>query len=117
MITVSGLFDLEHTIAKEYLLQVDYPWQVLERIGEMICALGQGLGEDYLPSGENVWIHNQAKVDPTAHITGPCIIGANTEIRPGAFIRGNALIGDNCVVGNSTELKNCILFDGVQAPH
>lgn len=117
MITVSGLFDLEHTIAKNYLSGFDYPWQALEGIGALILSLGQSLGEQYRQSGENIWIHESAKVSPSASITGPCIIGADTEIRPGAFIRGNALVGEACVVGNSTELKNVILFDGVQVPH
>lgn len=117
MITVSGLFDLEHTMAKDYLSGFDYPWQALEGIGELVCRLGEGLGEDYRKVGEDVWVHVTAKFSPTASFHGPCIIGANTEVRPGAFLRGSILVGENCVVGNSTELKNCILFDGVQVPH
>lgn len=117
MITVSGMFDLEHTLAKGYLAGLDYPWQALEGIGELILSLGQSLGEEYGQVEEHVWIHASAEIADTAHITGPCIIGANTQIRPGAFLRGNVLIGEGCVVGNSTELKNAILFDGVQAPH
>ena len=116
MITVSELFDLERTLAKEYLLGFEYPWQALEGIGEMILKLGQGLG-DYDRVSENVWIHKSCILADSAVITGPCIIGANTEIRPGAFIRGSVLVGENCVIGNSTELKNVILFDGVQVPH
>ena len=117
MITVSGLFDLEHTMAKEYLAGFEYPWQALEGIGDLILQLGLALGEDYRQVTPEVWVHGSAKVADTAFIAGPCIIGANTEIRPGAFLRGSILVGENCVVGNSTELKNCILFDGVQVPH
>ena len=117
MITVSGLFDLEHTMATAYLEAFRYPWEALEGIGAMITALGQTLGADYRLLGEQVWVHETAVIAPTAYIAGPCIIGANTEIRHGAFIRGSALVGENCVVGNSTELKNVILFDGVQVPH
>ena len=117
MITVSELFNLEHTMAKEYLAGFDYPWQALEGIGDLILQLGQALGEDYRQVTPEVWVHGSAKVADTAFIAGPCIIGAHTEIRPGAFIRGNVLAGENCVIGNSTELKNCILFDGVQVPH
>ena len=118
LITVSELFDLERTLAKEYLLGFEYPWQALEGIGEMILDLGiRQNSTDFPQIFDKVWIHRSCKVADSAVITGPCIIGANTEIRPGAFIRGNALVGEDCVIGNATELKNVILFDGVQAPH
>ena len=117
MCTVKNLYDLHHTMANVYLEQVIYPWEALGGIQEQILALGRGLWEDYKEILPQVWVHNTAKVAPTAYIGGPCIIGANTEVRHCAFIRGSALVGENCVVGNSTELKNCILFDGVQVPH
>ena len=118
MITVSELFDLERTLAKEYLLGFDYPWQALEGIGEMILSLGNRLNStNFRQIFHNVWVEKSSKIWESAVISGPCIIGANTEIRPGAFIRGSALVGENCVIGNSTELKNVILFDGVQVPH
>ncbi len=117
-LTISDLYDLNHTLAADYLRQFTYPWEALAGIGELIPAIGATLPpEDYEHTEENVWIARDAKIYPTADITGPCIIGPGTQVRPGAFIRGNALVGSNCVVGNSTELKNVILFDNVQVPH
>ena len=115
---VKELFDLEHTMAKTYLEGVCYPWDALGGIGEMIAALGNTLSqEDYSQVQPQVWVHRTAQVASTAFLGAPCIIGANTQVRHCAFIRGSALIGDDCVVGNSVELKNVILFDGVQVPH
>lgn len=118
MLKTKELLDLNHTIAKEYLENNEYPWQALKGIGDLIIELGKKLNRDeYKEVKENVWIHNTANVFDSAYINGPCIIGANSEVRHCAFIRGNALIGENCVVGNSCELKNVILFDNVQTPH
>ena len=118
MVTISDLFDLTHTRAAAYLNSYTYPWEVLKGIAPMIEALGLSLpAEDFLQVQERVWVHRTAQIAPTAYLGAPCIIGANTEVRHGAFIRGVALVGDNCVVGNSVELKNVILFDGVQVPH
>ena len=117
-LTISDLYDLDHTLAGDYLRQFTYPWEALAGIGDMISALGAALSADeYDHPEEGVWVARDAKVYPTAYLGAPCIIGHKTEVRPGAFIRGNALVGDNCVVGNSTELKNVILFDNVQVPH
>ncbi len=118
MIKTRELFSLEHTAAAPLLERCEYPWQALDGIGELILSLGAALSpEEYDRPAENVWIAKDAQVSPAASITGPCMIGHGTEVRPGAFIRGNALVGDGCVVGNSTELKNVILFDNVQTPH
>ena len=117
MYCISDLYDLDHTLAKEYLRQFTYPWEALKGIKDMIIALGETLGEDYTQVSEQVWVHKTAKVFPTAYLGAPCIIGANTEVRHCAFVRGSALVGENCVVGNSVELKNVILFDNVQTPH
>ena len=117
MLTVATLYDLEHTMAKEYLADFTYPWEALAGISDLILSLGASLSEDYTQVSPNVWVHKTATVAPTAYIAGPCIIGAGTEVRHCAYIRGSALIGENCVVGNSTELKNVILFDNVQVPH
>ena len=115
---IEQLFDLNHTLAAQYLAGFQWPWEALDGIGQLILQLGAGLDpEQYETVGENVWIHRTAKVAPTASISGPCIIGEKTEVRQCAYIRGNALVGDGCVVGNSVELKNVILFDGVQVPH
>ena len=117
-IKTSDLFDLTHTRAAHVLAQCEYPWEALGKIGEAVLAIGKTLsGELYDRPQEDVWIAKTASVAKTASIAGPCIIGEQTEVRPGAFIRGNVLVGDGAVVGNSTELKNCILFDGVQVPH
>ena len=117
MYTVQALFDLRHSLAGSYLQGFTYPWEALKGIKERILALGEELGEEYTQVSPAVWVHNTAKVAPTAFLGAPCIIGANTEVRHGAFIRGSALVGENCVVGNSVELKNVILFDNVQVPH
>ena len=118
MITINDLFDLTHTRAADYLNGYTYPWEVLKGISTMIEALGLTLPSDeFLQIQDRVWVHRTAVIAPTAYLGAPCIIGANTEVRHGAFIRGAALVGDNSVVGNSVELKNVILFDGVQVPH
>ena len=112
------LYDLSHTAAAPLLEGTTYPWEALPQIGAFIRELGAGLSlEEYDHPQEDVWIHKTAKIYPNNFIAGPCVIGAGTEVRPEAFIRGNALVGENCVVGNSTELKNVILFDNVQVPH
>ena len=117
-IKISELFDLSHTLAGDYLRQFTYPWEALSGISGFITELGATLDPDeYDNPAENVWVHKTAKVFPTAYLGAPCIIGAETEVRHGAFIRGSALVGKNCVVGNSVELKNVILFDNVQTPH
>ncbi|MGN0906983.1 MAG: UDP-N-acetylglucosamine pyrophosphorylase [Bullifex sp.] len=117
MYTVNDLFDLNHTMARDYLSSFRYPWEALPGIREMITALGKTLGDDFTEVSPEVWVHETANVFPSAYLGSPCIIGAGTEIRHCAFIRGAALVGENCVVGNSVELKNVILFDGVQVPH
>ncbi|MGN0773152.1 MAG: UDP-N-acetylglucosamine pyrophosphorylase [Candidatus Ventricola sp.] len=117
-IKVRDLYDLTHTRAAEMLDSCEYPWEALSKIKETVLAVGEMLDpEAYDHPREDVWIAKSASVAPTASIAGPCVIGENTEVRPGAFLRGSILVGDGCVVGNSTELKNCILFDGVQVPH
>ena len=117
MYSIPSLFDLTHTVSADYLRQFDCPWEALKGIQDLIAQLGPRLGEEYTQICPQVWAHKTAKIAPTAFLGGLCIIGADTEIRHGAFIRGSALIGDGCVVGNSVELKNVILFDGVQVPH
>lgn len=118
MYTIKDLYDLDHTLAKEYLEQFTYPWEALKDIKEFILKLGPTLDPDeYEEISEHVWIHKTAKVFPTAYLGEPCIIGSETEVRHCAFIRGSALVGANCVIGNSVELKNVILFDHVQTPH
>ena len=118
MITINNLYSLDETLAKELLQKYTYPWEVLPHIGEYILELIERLPKDiYEERSENVWIARSAKIYPNNYIAGPCIIGERTEVRPGAFIRGNALVGNDCVVGNSTELKNVILFNHVQVPH
>ena len=117
-INVQDLFDLTHTRAAQMLGACQYPWEALSRIGETVLAVGRELdGARYDHPQEDVWIAKSARVTPTASIAGPCVIGEDSEVRPGAFIRGNVLVGDGAVVGNSSELKNCILFDDVQVPH
>ena len=116
--TIAALYTLEETSAKDVFEGVTYPWEVLPKIGEFIVKLGNSLPEDkYEKKGENVWIAKSAKVFPSAYINGPAIIDEEAEVRHCAFIRGNAIVGKGAVVGNSTELKNVILFNKVQVPH
>ena len=118
MYTIKDLYDLDHTLAKEYLEQFTFPWEALKGIKEFILKLGPTLDPaEYEEVSENVWVHKTAKVFPSAYLGSPCIIGPNTEVRHCAFVRGSALVGADCVVGNSVELKNVILFDHVQTPH
>ncbi len=117
-LTVSALYTLDETIAKDLFDGVTYPWEVLPKIGDFILALGKTLPEDvYEQTAEDVWIARSANVFSSAYIKGPAIIGENAEVRQCAFIRGNAIVGEGAVVGNSTELKNVILFNKVQVPH
>lgn len=115
---IKRLFNLNETIAKGLFEDATYPWEILPKIGAYIVELGNTLSlDEYDKKGDNVWIAKSADVAPTAFINGPAIIGKNAQVRHCAFIRGNAIVGENAVVGNSTELKNVILFNGVQVPH
>ena len=115
---IKNLYNLDETIAKDIFEGCLYPWDVLPKIKDFIINLGESLDkEEYEKVGENVWIAKSAKVAKSAYINGPAIIGKNAEVRHCAFIRGNAIVGENAVVGNSTELKNVILFNNVQVPH
>lgn len=117
-LTVKENYDLNETIAKELFEGVTYPWEVLPKIGEFIKRIGQTLDpEEYEKRGEDVWVAKSAHVFESAYIHGPAIIGKNAEVRHCAFIRGNAIVGEGAVVGNSTELKNVVLFNKVQVPH
>lgn len=115
---IKNLYNLDETIAKDVFEGCLYPWEVLPKIKDFIINLGESLNkEEYDKVGENVWIAKSAKVAESAYINGPAIIGKNAEIRHCAFIRGNAIVGENAVVGNSTELKNVILFNNALVPH
>ena len=115
---ISDLYSLENTVAKELLEQFTYPWEVLAHIGDFVERLGETLPKDeYANPAEGIWIHKSAHIAPTAGIIAPVIIGPEAEVRHCAFIRGKVIVGKGAVVGNSTELKNVILFDGVQVPH
>ena len=115
---IKNLYNLDETIAKELLEKFEYPWEVLPEINNFILEVGPKLDpEVYELKGENIWIAKSANVYLSAYIKGPAIIGENAEVRHCAFIRGKAIVGNNAVVGNSTELKNVILFNNVQVPH
>ena len=118
-VKIENLYNLNETLAGEYLRGFTYPWEALGGIGELITGLGEKLDPGkYDKRGEDIWIAKSARIyENVGAITGPCIIGENTEVRPGAFIRGKALVGNDCVIGNSTELKNVIIFNHVQVPH
>ena len=117
-LTIENLYNLEETLAKELFEGKTYPWEVLPEIGAFIVRLGNTLPQDkYEKRGENIWIARTASVFSSAYIGGPAIIDEDAEVRQCAFIRGNAIVGKGAVVGNSTELKNVILFNKVQVPH
>ena len=115
---IKNLYNLEETIAGEYLSQFEYPWEALEGIGDYIKKIGPTLDPNkFEMQGEDVWVAKSAKVFPSAYLNGPLIIDEDAEVRHCAFIRGNAIVGKGAVVGNSTELKNVIIFNSVQVPH
>lgn len=117
-VTISELYDLKETIAAELFTGVTYPWEVLPKIHDFILKLGKSLPADiYEKRGEDIWVAKNARIAPTACLNGPLIIDEEAEIRHCAFIRGNAIVGKGAVVGNSTELKNVVLFNKVQVPH
>lgn len=117
-IRIKDLYSLEETIAAPLLETVEYPWEALPKISAFIKELGESLSSDlYEKRGEDIWVAKSAKVEPSASLNGPLIIDEDAEIRHCAFIRGNAIVGKGAVVGNSTELKNVILFNMVQVPH
>lgn len=111
------IFDLTHSIAKEMLMECEYPHMALPKIGEFIKAISLSLDDSFKEIKEGVFVADDAKIWDGVTIVAPTIIGHGAEIRPGAFIRGNAIIGDGAVIGNSTEIKNAIVFDGAQLPH
>lgn len=118
MVRTIDLFDLDHSMAKEYLKGFEYPWQALGGIKDLILELGKKLDpEEYDEVSESVWVHKSAKVFSSAYLGSPCIVGPETEVRHCAFVRGSALIGAGCVIGNSVELKNVIIFDNCEVPH
>lgn len=115
---ISNLYDLEQTIAKDLFEGATYPWEVLGRISSFIRELGPKLDADrFEQRGEDIWVAKSAKVAPTAFLNGPLIIDEEAEIRHCAFVRGSAIVGRGCVIGNSTELKNAVIFNSVQVPH
>ena len=117
-IMIKDLYNMNETIAAELFDGLTYPWEALPKIGEFIKKLGETLDpEEYDKVGEDVWIAKSANVFPSAYVHGPAIIGKDAEVRHCAFIRGNAIVGEGAVVGNSTELKNVVLFNKVQVPH
>lgn len=117
-VSISELYDLSQTIAAPLFEGHTYPWELLPLIKDYIIELGNSLDpEIYEKRGENVWVAKNAKVFDSAYLGGPCIIDEEAEVRHCAFIRGNAIVGKKCVVGNSVELKNVILFNNVQTPH
>ncbi len=118
MLKTSDIFTLENSLATDLLASTEYPWEALSKISDYILKLGATLSlDDFEQVEENIWIHRTAKVAPTACLNGPLIIDAESEVRHCAFIRGNALIGKKCVVGNSTEIKNSILIYHCEVPH
>lgn len=115
---IVNMYDLDQTMAKSLFVNCTYPWEVLPKIKDFILEVGPTLDSDeYDRVGENVWIHKTAEIFPSAYIHGPAIIGKGAKVRQCAFIRESAIVGDGATVGNSTELKNVILFNGVEVPH
>lgn len=115
---ISNLYDLEQTIAKDLFEGLTYPWEALAKISDFIKKIGPTLDpEKFEQRGENIWVAKSATVAPTAFLNGPLIIDEEAEVRHCAFVRGSAIVGKGSVVGNSTELKNVVIFNSVQVPH
>ncbi len=114
---IKDLFELSHTAAHSFFETASYGHELLDKISEIVQSISCAYKEDYEEAFPSVFIARDASVSPLSTVEGPCVIGHRTQIRPGAYIRGYAVIGDDCVIGNSTEIKNAILFDGVQVPH
>ncbi len=118
ILKTSDFFDLSKSISGTCLSEYEYPWQIINDINKIIIKISKTLNPNvYEQKNDYVYIAKSARICPNIYIDGPCIIGENTQIRPGSFIRGNVIVGDNCVIGNSTELKNSLLFNSVQVPH
>ncbi len=117
-VKIKSMYNLDETIAKDLFDGKEYPWEVLPEISDFIKKLGPTLDpEIYEKRGEDIWVAKSAKVFDSAYLNGPLIIDEDAEVRQCAFVRGSAIVGKNCVVGNSTELKNVVLFNNVQVPH
>ena len=117
-IKINELFDLEHTIAADYLSGFEYPWEALEGLAEFVRLKGIGLSEaEYEKRGEDIWVHKSARVVPTAVLVGPVIVGPNSFVGHSAFVRNGVLIGANCTIGTCVEIKNSIVFDKVDLAH
>lgn len=116
-VEIKDLFECRTPYLKDIFAKFKYPWEMLPEIKEYILELTKTGLDGFEEISENVYVGKNVKIYPTATIEGPAIIGEGTEIRPGAFIRGNVITGANCVIGNSSELKNCILLENVQVPH
>lgn len=114
---ITKLFSLNESIAGDFLIEYEFPWECLKDIGDYILRIAPFLSDDFSLVKEKVWIHKDAKVSPSSLIEGPTIICQGAEIRHCAYIRGNTIVGEKAVVGNSTEVKNSILFNEVQVPH
>lgn len=118
MYKTNNLLDLNHTITKQYIEKYEYPWEILPEIKNIILEIGKNLDKtQYQEIKENVWVHNSASVDDNVQIIGPTIIGPESSIRHCAYIRENVIVGKTCVIGNSCEVKNAIIFDETQVPH
>ncbi len=116
-VKTKDLFDCSVPYLEELFNSFRYPWEMLPEIGEYIKKITEKGIEGFTEISEGVWVGERVKIYPTATIEAPAIIGKGSEIRPGAYLRGNVITGENCVLGNSSEFKNCILLNGVQAPH
>ncbi len=115
---IDNLFDINHSLAKDYLNKFKYPWEALKGLKDEIIKIGNSLDKnEYEEIKKEVWVHKTATIFQSAYISSPAIIGENTEIRQAAFIRGSVIVGNNCVIGNSCELKNAIVMDNAQIPH
>lgn len=117
MYKITSFLELNYTLAKDYLLAFEYPWQAIKGIRELILSLGPKLGNSYIEVKKDVWVHESVAVADSAYLGSPLIVGEGSEIRQSAFIRGSAIIGKNVVIGNSVEVKNAIIFDNAEIPH
>ena len=116
-VETSELYDVKTPYLIDLFKSTEYPWEILPQIKVYINELIENGLTDFTEITEGVYVGEGVKIADTVTIEPPAIIGKGTTLRPGAYLRGNVICGENCVIGNSTELKNCILLDFAQVPH
>ena len=117
LVKTNELFDCKNQYIEKLFKNAEYPWEILKNLKDYMNELISSGLNGFTQLSEGVFVGEDVKIYPNTTIEAPAIIGKGTQIRPGAFLRGYVFIGEDCVIGNSSELKNCVLLDNVQVPH